>query len=158
MTAPRRVRVALVIACGLLAACGNKTQLRPPEAVKPSPPAALDASSAKDGVLLTWRRPTQYTGGARMSDLGGFEIERAAADGMGEFAKVGRIELDDQKRFRPQRDITWTDTTAVAGSRYRYRVISFTLDGYESVPSGMATVLFDPSKAPPPAPASPAAK
>jgi len=152
----RRV-VALAIACGLLAACGNKTMLRPPEAVKPTPPAALDASSAKDGVLLSWRRPTQYTGGAKMSDLGGFEIERASADG-GEFANVGRIELDDQKRFRPQRDITWTDTSAVAGSRYRYRVISFTLDGYESVPSGTATVLFDPSKAPPPAPASPAAK
>jgi hypothetical protein len=154
MTARRTACVTLAIACGLLAACGKKTMLLPPEAVKPSPPAALDASSAKDGVLLTWRRPTQYTGGAHMSDLGGFEIERAPADGPGGFANVGRIELDDQKRFRPQRDITWTDTTAVPGARYRYRVISFTLDGYESVASGTATVLFDPSKAPPPSPAA----
>jgi hypothetical protein len=140
---------ALAIAGGLLAACGNKTPLRPPEAVQPRPATSLVASSAKEGVVLTWRRPTEYTGGARMTDLGGFEIERAPAEGPADFARIGRLELDDQKRFRPQRELTWTDTTAVAGTRYRYRVFAFTLDDYQSAAAGPVTVLFDPTKAPP---------
>ena len=139
--------VGLALAAVLLA-CGNKTPVRPPELVQPKPATSLAASSAKEGVVLTWRRPNEYSGGGRMNDLGGFEIERASGEG-GDYARIGRIDLDDQTRFRPQRDITWTDTTAVAGERYRYRVVAFTLDGYESAPAGPAMVEFDPSKAPP---------
>ena len=143
---------ALALAGALLAACGNKTNLRPPAQVQPQAATALVAASAKDGVLLTWHRPTQYTGGSRMSDLGGFDIERAPGDGTGNYARIGQMVLDDQKRFRPQRELSWTDTTAVPGTRYRYRVIAFTLDDYRSAPAGPVSVTFDPSKAPPPPP------
>ncbi len=143
---------ALGLAAGALAGCGNKTPLQPPKDVQPGPATALLASSSKDGVVLTWRRPTSYTGGKRMSDLGGFVVERASGDGTGAYGPIGRIELDDQTRFRPKRDMTWTDGTAVAGTRYRYRVIAFTLDGYESAPAGPVPIVFDPTKAPPPPP------
>ena len=147
---------ALALAGGLLAACGNKTPVRPPSQVQPKPATSLVAGASKDGVVLTWRRPSEYTGGSRMPDLGGFEIERAPGEGAGDYARIGRVELDEQKRFRPQRDMSWTDTTAVAGMRYRYRVIAFTLDGYESAAAGPVTVTFDPSKAPPPPAPAPA--
>jgi len=142
---------AIAIAGGLLAACGNKTPIHPPEAVQPRPATSLIARSAAEGVVLTWRRPTEYTGGGRMNDLGGFEIERAAGEGAGAFASIGRIELDDQTRFRPQRDMTWTDTSAVPGTRYRYQVIAFTLDGYQSSAAGPVTLVFDPAHAAAPA-------
>lgn len=140
--------VGLALA-GVLLACGNKTPVRPPELVQPNPATSLEARSAKEGVVLTWRRPNEYSGGGKMNDLGGFEIERASGEGAGDYAQIGRIDLDDQTRFRPQRDMAWTDTTAVPGGQYRYRVVAFTLDGYESAPAGPATVVFDPSKAPP---------
>jgi hypothetical protein len=92
-----------------------------------------------------------YTGGGRMNDLGGFDIERAPGEGTGDFANIGRIELDDQTRFRPQRDMTWTDTSAVPGTRYRYRVIAFTLDGYQSSAAGPVTLEFDPARSAAPA-------
>jgi hypothetical protein len=132
------------LAAALLAACGNKTPVLPPELVQPRPAGALAARPAKAGVVLTWRRPVEYTGGGRMNDLGGFLIERAPGDGPGDYARIGTLELNDQTRFRPERDMEWTDTTAVPGTRYRYRVIAFTLDDYESAPAGPVTVQFDP--------------
>jgi hypothetical protein len=150
-----RARLALLLAGALAVAggaCGNKTRVRPPELVQPKPPTSLVARSTKSGVVLTWRRPGEYTGGGRMNDLGGFDVERAPAEGAAGFVRVGRIELDDQTRFRPQRTITWTDTTASPGARYRYRVIAFTLDGYESAAAGPVRVEFDPGAAPPPQP------
>jgi hypothetical protein len=150
--------VALALAGGLPAACGNKTQVRPPQLIQPRPPTSLGAHSSREGVTLTWRRPVTYTGGGRMNDLGGFDIERGAAEGGPEdFVHVGTLTLDDQERFRQERAIEWTDTSAVVGEGYRYRVISFTLDGYHSVPAGPVEVKFDPSKAPPekPKPAPP---
>ena len=55
--------VALALAT---AACGVRTRPLPPELVQPEPPTALVASSNVDGVRLTWRRPSQYSGGKHM--------------------------------------------------------------------------------------------
>jgi hypothetical protein len=144
-----RVLVLAAALAGVGVACGNKTDIRPPELVQPKAPTSLLARSTSGGVVLTWRRPGEYTGGGRMNDLGGFDVERAPAEGPSDFVRVGRIELDDQTRFRPQREITWTDATASPGARYRYRVIAFTLDGYESAAAGPVQIEFDPGAAPP---------
>ncbi len=143
----------LLVRAGLLlvvAACGNKTAVLPPDTIQPTPPGALLARSAVAGVQLDWRRPTEYTGGARMNDLGGFEIERAPGDSPIDFTRVGTLTLDDQTRFRPQRDMQWVDATAVPGMRYFYRVIAVTLDGYRSLPAGPVAITFDPTKVDPP--------
>jgi hypothetical protein len=139
--------VLALVAAVASGACGNKTPVRPPELIQPRPASALVASVVPAGVQLTWRRPTEYSGGGRMTDLAGFEIERAPGDGSGDFALAGTLELDDQLRFRPQREITWTDTTVTAGTRYLYRVIAFTRDGYRSTPAGPVALLYDPAKA-----------
>src|SRR5262249_37911808 len=70
-------RASTLAAVLLLAACGLKTAPLPPEKVQPLEATSLVASSTTGGVQLVWRRPTNYTGGKRMNDLGGFEIERA---------------------------------------------------------------------------------
>jgi hypothetical protein len=144
-----RLGVAALVAALVTSACGNKTPVRPPELIQPRPASALVASVVPAGVQLTWRRPTEYSGGGRITDLGGFEIQRAPGDGSADFALVGTLELDDQLRFRPQREITWTDSTVLAGARYLYRVIAFTTDGYRSTPAGPVAIRYDPSKAAP---------
>src|SRR4029077_4515 len=79
---PRRLLAALALLAGALPlACGNKTPLRPPEMIQPRPATSLAARSTPTGVGLSWRRPVTYTGGSRMSDLGGFDIDRAPAGG-----------------------------------------------------------------------------
>jgi len=148
------IRAALFVVLALASACGVKSNPQPPELVQPGPPSDLVAKSTVDGLRLTWRRPTTYSGGQHMRDLAGFEIDRATgADGL-EFTRVGTVELTDQTRFRQERTMQWTDTTAVAGTTYRYRVIAYTLDGYRSTPGGPLTVEY---RSVPPAPPAPAA-
>jgi len=148
MSRHRLGTLALIVALAA-AGCGNKTPVLPPEMIQPRAATALVASVVPAGIQLTWRRPTEYSGGARMKDLAGFEIQRAPGDGSGDFALVGTLELDDQMRFRPQREIMWLDTAVTAGSRYLYRVITLTRDGYRSVPAGPIGIQYDPRKAVP---------
>ena len=131
---------AVVVVTLVVAACGVRSRPLPPELVQPEPPANVVASSRPEGVRLTWRRPTKYSGGTHMRDLGGFEIDRAdGADGI-DFGRVGTLELTDQTRFRQERMIEWIDTSAVAGTTYRYRVVAYTTDGYRSTPGGPVTI------------------
>jgi len=147
---PRRLLAALALLAGALPlACGNKTALRPPGMIQPRPATSLEARSTPTGVTLSWRRPVTYTGGSRMSDLGGFDIDRApAGGGPEEYLRVGTMNLEDQQRFRQDRSLEFTDTTAIPDMRYSYRVVAFTLDGYRSEPA-FVEVLFSPSKAAP---------
>jgi hypothetical protein len=149
---------ALVLVALTVAACGVRNKPLPPELVQPTPPSDLVAKSMPEGMQLTWKRPTTYTSGQHMRDLAGFDIERAnGPDGI-DYAQVGFFELTDQTRFRQERLMTWFDTSAVAGSSYRYRVIATTLDGYRSTPSESVAIEYRPgatAEAPPPAPAAP---
>jgi len=140
----------LVALALVTAACGVRTKPLPPELVQPEPPTALVASSNVDGVRLTWRRPSTYSGGKHMRDLGGFDVERAVGDSY-DFAKVTTVLLDDQTRFRQEKLVQWTDTAVEIGQTYRYRVIAFTTDDYRSVPSAPVTIVHKKVAAPPPA-------
>ena len=139
--------VALAL-CGALGSCGIKGQPLPPELVQPLPPGRLVASATPEGVRLTWRRPQHYEGGARMRDLGRFVIERAVCDGPRPvYLPVHTIELDDQARFRPQRQFEWTDLNVTQGTLYRYRIVAITLDGYRSRPAGPVDLLYQKKEA-----------
>ncbi|HJQ85560.1 MAG TPA: hypothetical protein VKA21_15840 [Candidatus Binatia bacterium] len=136
----RSVARALVLFAALAPACGHKNAPVAPELVRPEAPEKLTAIATPDGVRLGWLRPTRYSGGGRMNDLGRFVIERAADDAA--FAKVGELALDDQIRFRKERRLEWTDTAATTGTRYLYRVTAVTLDGYRSAPAGPVAVQY----------------
>jgi hypothetical protein len=141
----RSVLLALCIA----AACGTRSRPLPPELVQPEPPTDLVAKSVPDGVRLSWRRPTKYSGGKHMRDLQGFEIERATGADSLDFARVGTVELTDQTRFRKEHTGEWTDTSVTPGTTYRYRVVAYTLDGYRSAPGGPLTIDHRVPRAPP---------
>jgi len=133
--------VVLATAVAVLA-CGHKNRPVAPELVRPEAPEGLTAIGTPDGVRLGWLRPLRYSGGQRMNDLRGFVIERATDAGT--FARVGRLELEDQTRFRKERHLEWTDKDVKAGERYVYRVIAETLDGYRSAPAGPVAVQYGP--------------
>jgi hypothetical protein len=137
--------LALTLAA-LPIACGRKGPVVAPQLVRPEPPEALGAVSTPEGVRLTWLRPLHYSGGGRMNDLDGFEIERTVASDSGkpEYDKVGEVKVDDRNRFRKERRIEWIDTTASPGTKYLYRVTAVTLDHYRSAHGGPVTVQYGP--------------
>ena len=137
------VRAVLLAAGLVLFACGHKNRPVAPELVRPEAPEQLTAIATPDGVRLGWLRPLRYSGGQRMNDLRGFVIERAM-DAAASFVKVGRLELEDQTRFRKERHLEWTDKDVHPGERYLYRVTAETLDGYRSAPAGPVAIQYGP--------------
>lgn len=141
MRAPRFRDLLLLVAFGTLMvlACGRKTAVKPPELVAPETIDNLAAHNLADGIRLSWRRPTKYVDGSRMSDLGAFRVERSAAVDE-PFAPAATIAVTDQERFQQERRFRWVDTDTVVGQTYQYRVFSVTIDDYESAPSNIVTI------------------
>ncbi len=143
----RSAWVLLLIALVAWSGCGIKTRPRPPEDVRPEPIADLRAKSVAKGIELAWSRPDRYQDGARMRDLDEFVVLRGSAEGA--LAELTTLPITDRERFQQQRHLLFLDTGALMNHRYRYRVISRTTDGYESVPSNEAMLT---RTVPPPAP------
>lgn len=146
----RRAAALLVALACAPPACGRKAPPVAPETVQPETVENLAAIATPEGVRLSWLRPTRYTGGGRMNDLGGFEIERAPGEGAApEFVKVDTVVLEDQERFRKERRLEWVDKDVLPGERYRYRVTAVTLDHYRSAPAGPVEVRYGTPPGPP---------
>jgi hypothetical protein len=135
----------LVFPVTLLPGCGRKTAVRPPELVAPEPIVDLAAEVQNSGVRLRWGRPQQYVDGSDMDDLGGFVVLRAAQNGQEKaesFTQVATVPVEDRDRFRKAKKFSYTDDQLTVGTRYRYRVQAFTLDGYYSGPSNTVEVVW----------------
>lgn len=132
------------------AACGVKSQPKPPEDVRPEAITDLRAEQAVDGVKLSWSRPERYSGsGGRMRDLGSFVVLRAEGDG--QLQRVAELLVTDRERFQVQKIFTYVDSGAELGRSYRYEVIAMTTDGYRSDPSNdISLVRATPAPAPNP--------
>jgi hypothetical protein len=142
------IPVAAALAASLFAAgCGVKSPPIPPQLAVPERIVGLEATSEKNGVLLSWERPDHTAGGGTMRDLGSFEIDRA--DATGAFRLLSEIPVTDQDRFQQQHKFTYLDEGAVVGHHYRYQVISSTLDAYRSDPSNAAEITHELPKPPP---------
>lgn len=95
---------------------------------------------------MSWSRPTTYADGSRMTDLAGFEIQRALMPSAGaEFERLAVLKVEDRDRFRQVKRFSYLDRTIEGATTYRYRVVSFTLDGYFGAPSNVVTVEYDKS-------------
>ena len=142
--------LALVIAAlanAIFLGCGVKSTPIPPEAARPEQILGLEAANAKDGIRLTWDRPTNYAGGEKMKDLGGFSISRTQEGKPAE--KIGEIEVHDEGRFQVQNTFTFIDGSTIMGKTYHYQVTSNTTDGYVSVPSNDVTIVRRTASSPP---------
>lgn len=151
----RQAGVALLVGFAALAAvtdmagCGRKTPPRPPQLVAPLPVTSLALSVRPTGIEIGWDRSTKYLDGSRMTDLGGFLVERQSFSA--EFREIARVPVTDRGRFRQTQRFTHLDEDVTPDMMYHYRVVAFTLDGYYSAPSSAAAITWVP---PEPAPAS----
>ena len=131
----------------LVPACGRKTAVRPPELVAPKPIEDLKIEAKTTGLELRWSRPRTYVDGSNMDDLGGFLVLRAVQDGAsseetGEFSELATVVVEDRDRFRQAKRFRYTDEQITVGTRYRYQVRAFTLDGDYSTPSNIVEMLW----------------
>ncbi len=125
----------------LATACGRKGPPRAPQDILPQTIADLRASDTAEGIQLSWSRPRTYADGTRMMDLAGFVVERSVGDvDPLIFGRISVLEVTDRDRFRQIKAFRYLDRDAVFGVHYRYRVVSFTLDRYFSLPSNVVTV------------------
>ena len=120
-------------------ACGRKTAVRPPELIAPQTISNLASRNLTDGIELTWARPRRYADGSTMNDLAGFRLERGQGDAP--FEPLATLEVSDRDRFRQVRHFRYRDLTSRAETSYRYRVFSFTLEGYVSQASNLARIV-----------------
>jgi len=140
------------IACGLLPvvllclpACGHRTIVRPPELVIPETVNDLTLAVQSKGVVLSWKRVQKRADGENLDDLAGFIIVRATQDTQGQvsdFTQLATVPVDDRERFRKTRGFSYTDDQLTVGSLYRYRVMAFTLDGYQGKPSNTVEIVW----------------
>jgi hypothetical protein len=101
----------------------------------------LSASDTPEGIQLSWSRPRVYADGTPMTDLAGFVVERAVGDVPPLiFGRISVLEVTDRDRVRQIKAFRYLDADTVAGVEYRYRVVSFTLDRYFSLPSNVVTI------------------
>jgi len=121
---------------GWLAACGIKGAPVPPEFAHPERVTDLRASADMSGIKLTWGRPTRYSGGHAMRNLGGFVILRS--EDVRPLEPLVELPVSDQERFSVQHEFSYIDDETTLGHRYRYEVVSKTTDGYTSEPSNEA--------------------
>jgi predicted small lipoprotein YifL len=129
----RAARAPLLAATLLaLAACGIRTDPRPPEDTMARAPTKLTAMRAGTTVVVEWRSPGESVDGKRLIDLARFVVERRVGDEP--FAPVGETAADTTHRLRPVRQYTFVDE-APLGDDAEYRVVSYTADGQRGVPS-----------------------
>jgi len=122
-----------IFAAVTLPGCGVKSAPVPPEYARPERILSLRAQAAVGGIRLTWQRPSHYYGGKSMRDLGSFVVMRAEGDSP--MTALVNIPVTDQERFQVEEEFSYLDRETRMGARYRYTVVSGTLDGYHSVPS-----------------------
>jgi hypothetical protein len=137
----------IAIAIGAATGCGVKSAPLPPELVHPQRIADLRANPDANGIKLAWERPTHYTGGHTMRDLGSFVIIRAEATGP--FSPLVELPVTDRERFAPERQFSYIDNETTLGHEYHYEIIAMTTDGYQSEPSNEVTFTRVTPKPPP---------
>ena len=142
----RQTGVALLmglVTAATVAGCGRKTVPRPPAMVAPQAVTSVALTVRPTGVEIGWDRSTKYVDGSRMTDLGGFLVERQSFST--EFHEIARVPVTDRGRFRQAPRFEHLDEDVTPGMTYHYRVVAFTLDGYYSAPSGAAAITWSPA-------------
>jgi hypothetical protein len=129
---------ALTATLALTSGCGRVTDVKPPQLVAPEAIEKLAAENERKGIRLSWERPNEYVDGSAMHDLAAFRIERSFGDGP--FLPLKKVEVTDRDRFRQIRRFRLMDEGVEPDQHYRYRVVSFTLDGHVSAPSNVAEI------------------
>lgn len=125
----------------LLAACGKKGPLIPPEAFVPVPIADLKTEQKGSGFLVCWSSPGKEESGKPLKNLGGFRIFKREVlppdEDCEECPTAYRLlrTIDPeylQDVYRSGSRYCFTDSDLVEGKTYQYKVVSLEKDGAAS--------------------------
>ena len=130
-------------------ACGKKGDPRAPELATPQTIKNLNAKPDRNGVALTWSRPTQYVDGREIKDLTGFvifrkELSQTCPDCPVPYRPLTTVMVEDQEKFIKQKQYRYIDQEAQPKVVYRYRVSSQLKDGSLSEPSNEVEITRSP--------------
>jgi len=134
----------MVVFALLLAGCGKKGPLVPPESFVPAPVSALSVEQKEDTFYVSWPAPGKDEGGRPLTDLAGFRVYRRPVlppdqdceECPTAYTLIRTVDLDYPRdvRFFNGRYVL-ADRDVANGVAYQYKVISFKKDGAESGPS-----------------------
>lgn len=158
---PRRLMIRaipLLMGLSLVAGCGKKGPLIPPDALVPAPVSNLAVAQKGERFEVTWSIPSRQLSGAPLTDLAGFMLFRRPVlppaqdceECPNAYSQLGKFDLEYlQGARRIGNTLLFEDGNLNKGSSYQYKVRSYTSDGAQSPDSNTArhTVL-----APPPPP------
>jgi predicted small lipoprotein YifL len=145
-----RLGVLLVATTLVVAACGLRTPVRPPEDTAPVIPGTPTVTREADSTVVRWKRATRSADDMRLEDLASFVVERRSSTSDG-WTPVGTIDVVDQEKIRRRDNFAWRDTDASAAGA-SYRVIAVTADGQQGPPNEAVAdpVADEPASAPAP--------
>jgi hypothetical protein len=132
--------ILALLLLALAAACGKKGDPRAPELATPKPITSLTVRSGPNGIILSWRRPTEYVDGTELKDLASFvifrkEVPLTCPDCPVPYRQLTTVNVEDRDKFAQQRQYRYDDQDVRPDATYRYRVSSQLLDGSLSAPS-----------------------
>ena len=124
----------------LFIGCGKKGEPRAPELAMPQLIKNLTAKPDRNGIVLSWSRPTEYVDGRSLTDLTGFVIFRkdllpTCPECPVPYRPLAAVNVEDREKFVKQKQYRFIDENAQAQMIYRYRVSSQLKDGSLSNPS-----------------------
>lgn len=131
----------------LLAGCGKKGALIPPEALVPAPITNLKVEQQGERFVVSWSRPAHQEGGGTLRDLAGFLLFRRDVLPPGEdcedcptaYRLATSVDLEYPKGVAVYGDYYYFfDGDLATGKSYRYKVISAKKDGTQSRASNLA--------------------
>lgn len=128
--------ILCIILSAVLAGCGKKGALVPPEALVPAAVTDLRLAQKGEYFQLSWSRPDKEESGRRLTGLAGFELLRREVLPAGQqcdacpFALLKSIDLDYPQEVRRYGDLLlFNDNQVSRGTSYQYKVLSRKKDG-----------------------------
>lgn len=144
---PMRFAIVAIVLSTLLAACGKKGPLIPPEAFAPGAVATLAVDQKEDRFFVSWTAPASDAGGRPLKDLAGFRLYRREVLPPNEdceecptaYRLVKTVDLEYLQNVKLYGTrYVFTDGGLENGKTYQYKVIAFRKDGSESAASNRA--------------------
>jgi len=134
----------MIVLMSLLAACGRKGGLVPPDSLVPGAVANLRAEQKGEQFYVTWSAPSRDAGGKPLKDLAGFRLLRREVLPPDEdcescptaYRLVQEVDLEYPKGVQVYNDLyIFTDTGLKDGTTYQYKLVAYNKEGAESAPS-----------------------
>jgi predicted small lipoprotein YifL len=133
----RNIYFVLIIIT-LLAGCGKKGVLIPPESLLPAPVNDLRVIQKGESFQLSWAPPSREAGGRSLHELAGFRVFKrevlppdedceACPNAYTLMKSVFLDYLQDVRRYDDH--LLLSDADVISGKTYQYKLVSFIKDG-----------------------------